>query len=641
MIQREDWQGLLFLLRRFIAPHWKLSLLMMLLSLGGALLLSAQPLAIAPAMDAILGTGAPPAASLAELNLNNLGQTMLRWFQIEQAAPLQLILLSVGLYLGVALGVALFQFGSYLLSIWVMAAARHSLQVALYEHILSFSLAYFVRQRTGDIVSRFTSDAVEAVRVLETGVRQLLQSAVQILVYALLLFSTNWLLASATLLVSTLHLGITRLLRDSLRNRTADQFSMLGEVSTRAQESVMSMRIIKSFAAEQFEIRQLAAAAQRLRHMTLRYGIYKHIERPLRIITDAVAISTVLLMAFWIFSQGTISTQGFILFVVLARQTIAPAAQFGQALLKMQEGLGAARRLLEIFHQQPDLLDGPDEAPPFRAAMTLEHVSFAYETGRPVLHDIALQIRKGEVVALVGPSGAGKSTLADLVLRLYDPTGGRVLYDGVDVRTFQQASYRQMFGVVSQESLLFNATVRENIAYGRPIDDEQVQRAAHIANADEFITRLPDGYATLVGDRGIRLSGGQRQRIAIARAIYAQPAVLVLDEATSSLDTQAEYQVQQAIDRVLEHTTALVIAHRLSTIVNADKIVVLNQGQIEAVAPHAELLHSSPTYRRLYTLQTGGTLDEPAAAAVAAEVAANSDPADSPVSVQAGYQNGF
>jgi len=231
-------------------------------------------------------------------------------------------------------------------------------------------------------------------------------------------------------------------------------------------------------------------------------------------------------------------------------------------------------------------------------------VHFHHEPQKPTLHGVDLVIKKGEKVALVGPSGAGKSTLADLLLRFYDPLEGVITIDGRDLRTLRQESYRRLFGVVSQEALLFNATIRENIAYGREgVTDAEIERAARIANADGFIRELPEGYVTMVGDRGIRLSAGQRQRVAIARAIVRRPAILMLDEATSALDSESERLVQQAIDRVIRDATSVVIAHRLSTVLHADQIVVLNDKRVEAMGRHAELLERSETYARLYRLQ--------------------------------------
>jgi ABC-type multidrug transport system fused ATPase/permease subunit len=275
----------------------------------------------------------------------------------------------------------------------------------------------------------------------------------------------------------------------------------------------------------------------------------------------------------------------------------------GGAYTQMQSALAASARLRELFALTSEVPDGTEEVDGFTDRIALNDVTFAYDD-EPVLDKVSLEIGQGELVALVGPSGGGKSTLADLILRFYDPTRGRVTIDGRDLRRLRQESYRRLFGVVSQEALLFNATIRDNIAYGRGgLSEEDIVRAARIANAHDFIAEFPAGYDTVVGDRGVRLSGGQRQRVAIARAIVGRPPVLILDEATSALDSESERLVQQAIDRVIQGATSIVIAHRLSTVLHADKIVVLNRGQVEAVGRHAELLASSETYARLYRLQ--------------------------------------
>jgi ABC-type multidrug transport system fused ATPase/permease subunit len=265
--------------------------------------------------------------------------------------------------------------------------------------------------------------------------------------------------------------------------------------------------------------------------------------------------------------------------------------------------VAASSRLDEVFRLAPEVRDGTEPIAEFHQSIAFEDVSFDYG-GERVLAHVTLSIKRGEFVALVGPSGVGKSTLADLLLRLYDPVAGRISIDGRDVRLLRQEAYRRLFGVVSQEALLMNATVRENIAYGREgMTEADIVRAARIANAHDFIMEFPEGYDTVVGDRGVRLSGGQRQRVAIARAVVARPSILILDEATSSLDSESERLVQQAIERATEGTTSLAIAHRLSTVLHADKIVVLGRGGVEAIGRHADLLASSETYGRLYRLQ--------------------------------------
>jgi len=293
----------------------------------------------------------------------------------------------------------------------------------------------------------------------------------------------------------------------------------------------------------------------------------------------------------------------FFLFLYIARATMIQVGLLGSAYTQMQATLAAATRIGEVFALRPEVKDGPERIETFEDRIVLRNVAFGYDT-EIVLDGVNLEICKGEVVALVGPSGFGKSTLADLVLRFYDPTRGTITIDGRDLRSLRQDSYRRLFGVVPQEPLLFNATIRENIAYGRnDLSEDDIVLAARLANAHGFIVEFTDGYDTMVADRGVRLSGGERQRVAIARAIVARPPILVLDEATSSLDSESERLVQQAIDRVIEGSTSLVIAHRLSTVLHADKIVVMGRGGVEAVGRHAALLATSETYSRLYRLQ--------------------------------------
>jgi subfamily B ATP-binding cassette protein MsbA len=605
MGRSEDLRALFFLASTIIRPYWRRMVLLVTLSMSAAMLLSLQPLVIAPAMDSALMADIAPARSLSEINLNNLGQTVLSFLGLGGSQnQFKAIVMTAVLYVAIATGIAVFQFSAYLLSAWVVSSIYRDLAVALYSHLISLSISYFVRQRTGDIVSRTTNDASEVIGSIDFSLRQIMQSSIQVLLYGIILFRTVPSLAFATIIVGLLHLLITRGLRDRVRSRTADRFDALSDLSTRLQESLLGIRIIKSFAAETFELDRFKQIAGDVQRRTMKYGVYKHVETPLRGVADALAVGTILLLSFWTLQTGGLTISGFVLFLYVARQTIAPVSQLAQSALRLYEGLGSATRVLAILNSRPEVMDGNQDPKSFSYAINLEQVSFFYHTGQLVLRNLNLEIRKGEVMAIVGHSGAGKSTLADLILRLYDPTSGRVTLDGIDIRQFRQEGYRRLFGVVSQECLLFNATVRENIAYNHPAStQEEIVRAAQIANAEEFIARLPAGYDTVVGDRGIRLSGGQRQRIAIARAICANPQILILDEATSSLDTESERLVQQAIDRVLRNMTAVVIAHRLSTVVNADKIVVLTAGEVEAVDPHQVLLETSQTYRRLYELQ--------------------------------------
>jgi subfamily B ATP-binding cassette protein MsbA len=306
---------------------------------------------------------------------------------------------------------------------------------------------------------------------------------------------------------------------------------------------------------------------------------------------------------FYTVKEGRLTLQEAALFFYLSQRTIAPVSEFFKQVLGIQTMLGGAAQIMEMFHTKSSMIDGTRKPEDLKTGIAFKNVSFSYEKDKQVLRNVNLDIRRGEMTAIVGPSGSGKSTLTDLLLRLYDVDSGLVLYDSIDVRDFIQESYRQKFGVVAQECLLFNATVRDNIVYNREENDEALEHAIWASNAGEFIRNLPFGVDTLIGDRGTRLSGGQRQRIAIARAVYGHPSILILDEATSALDSESERNVQEAIDRISKEVTTIVIAHRLSTVTHADKIVVLNDGVIEAVGPHSQLLKTSPTYRHLYDLQ--------------------------------------
>jgi subfamily B ATP-binding cassette protein MsbA len=400
-----------------------------------------------------------------------------------------------------------------------------------------------------------------------------------------------------------LHYTVTRLVRGPIRRLATDQFSVFADLAARFQEAILSIRVVKSFGAEAFELARVGRTMREVLRVNVKFGLYKHVEEPARAVVNYVVEAAILVLAAWELLAGRLGAPTFFLFLYVGRAVMVQIGLLGSAYTQMQSTLAASTRISELFHQAPEVKDGTEEIARFEDRISLWEVSFKYG-GEPLLERVSLEIAKGEMLALVGPSGVGKSTLADLVLRLYDPVSGVITVDGKDLRTLRQDSYRRLFGVVPQEALLFNGTIRENIAYGRDgMAEGDIVRAARVANAHDFIMEFSEGYDTVVGDRGMRLSGGQRQRIAIARAIAGNPPILVLDEATSSLDSESERLVQQAIDRVIQGTTSLVIAHRLSTVLHADKIVVLGSSGIEAVGRHAELLATNETYGRLYRLQ--------------------------------------
>jgi len=603
-----DTRDLRVLIGRFLLPYWMQVVLLVVLSFIAATLNSTYPLLLAPLMDIGAVGQQQPATSIADLTLNNLGATLLSFYSTEQGPKTiwQIMIVIVSMFMIAGVLAALIEFSAHMLSNWITTKAHQDLQVALHGRLLQQELGFFLRSRVGELTTRFITDAGEAMTAMDFAVRHATQAALQVTIYGWLLFKTSPTLACATLLVSFAHMGVTHLIGGRLRASTAKKMDSLGGVSSMLQEGLTGIRIVKSFGAEQHERQRFAVVADVVREATLRFSIYKNGETPLRRIADTVAIGLMLLLAFSALQANLLTFSGFVLFIVVVRMTIAPISAFAQALTRLQGGLGSGQRVLELLAREPLLRDGNRGNPTFNSSIRLEDVNFSYLDGSPILKEINLEVRKGEFLAIVGASGSGKSTIADLVLRLYDPNQGRVTLDGVDVREFLQVEYRRLFGVVSQESLLFNESIRDNIVFGRSIGSEaDLKRAIEIANAAEFIDALPEGLETLVGDRGVLLSGGQRQRIAIARAIYARPPILILDEATSALDSRSERLVQEAIDRVLNEATAIVIAHRLSTVLHANRIVLLDEGRIEGVGTHAELIAKNSAYKRLCQMQFG------------------------------------
>jgi subfamily B ATP-binding cassette protein MsbA len=595
-----DLRQLAWLYRRYLAPYWPAVACLVLSSVVATVLAGLLPVFMAPILD--LALGAPGAAarggtSAEPLSLRNLGTAFFQWTGVYAVDDrFRAVVYLCLAYVAVGLLKALADFGNYLLALWIRVRAAAAIQVDLFRHLLGLSMGFFTRQRTGDLVSRLSSDTHAASQGLETVAGTALTAPLLIVFYGVLMVRTSPKMVGAALAAVAVHWLL-------IRRLAQDQFSMLGRVAAHFQEAVLSVRVVKSFGAEAFELTRLARTLRETIRLNVRFGFSKHVEEPARAALNYVVEATILLVAVWELFAGRLAVPTFFLFLYVGRAVMVQVGLLGAAYTQLQAILAAAGRLTDLFHEPPAVKDGPEPITEFREAIALSDVSFHYG-GEPVLDGVSFEIRKGEVVALVGPSGSGKSTLADLVLRFYDPIAGRVTMDGRDLRALRQADYRRLFGVVSQEALLFNATIRDNIAYGREgLAAADIERAARIANAHDFITQMPDGYDTLVGDRGIRLSGGQRQRVAIARAIVASPPILVLDEATSALDSESERLVQEAIDRVIQGTTSIVIAHRLSTVLHADKIVVLGQGGVEAIGRHAELLGANETYTRLYRLQ--------------------------------------
>ena len=606
MTRTGDVRRLLWLLRSYTAPYWPAVAVLLVTSYLATAFAALFPLLMAPILDLALGgmSAAGGGDGASGVSLRNLGASVLRWVgvvTVEDRGRAILVLCAV--YVAVGFFKGWLDFGNYLLALWIRVRAAAAIQRDLFRHLLGLSISFFSKQRTGGLVSHLYEDTGAATAGLETIVTTMLTAPVLIAFYGWLLVRTSPKLVVAAAGAVLLHAVLTRAARGRIRRLVSDQFSALAELAARFQESMLSIRVVKSFSAEAFELSRLNRAIQTVVRVNVKFGAYKHAEEPARTLLNSVVEATLLALAAWELIAGRLSAPAFFLFLYVGRAVMVQVGLVGTAYTSLQITLAAAGRIDDLFRLEPSVKDGSGTIVEFRDRIVLRDVAFDYG-GEPVLRGVSFEIERGEVVAFVGPSGAGKSTLADLVLRLYDPLQGSIAIDGRDLRTLRQTEYRRLFGVVPQEALLFNATIRENIAYGRDgVSEEDIVRAARIANAQDFIEALPRGYDTVVGDRGTRLSGGQRQRVAIARAIVANPPILVLDEATSSLDSESEGLVHRAIDRVIQGTTSIVIAHRLSTVMRADKIVVVNGGVVEAIGRHAEILATNETYARLYRLQ--------------------------------------
>jgi ABC-type multidrug transport system fused ATPase/permease subunit len=603
MMDRRDRRIVGFLLRRFVRPYTGAFALVVCLNLIIGIALTLRPLVLAPAFDAFVTVRAPSATRLGELTLNNVGPTLSRVLGVDPANPLRTAVQMAGILVLVTVIVAVLSLTGQIVLAGARTALHRDMLVALHQHLLTLPLAYFHKRRTGELVSRLTQDVTGVSGALDSPVRGVAQALAQVTMAFVIMFRTSATFTLAILGMGCLHFLITRALATRIRHLARTVSDRQGDVGARLQETFAGMRVVKSFAAEAFDSAKLRAAAEAFRRLQRRSRIVSETDLPIRMVADTLMAAVVLVLTFREVSQARLTLPAAVLFFYLSQQLVAPLSLIFRQWLSLAHVQGLATRIVEMFETQASMPDGRELARPLRDRIRVEGVSFAFEGGRPVLAGVELEILRGQTVAIVGPSGSGKTTLGDLLLRLYDVEQGVIRYDGRDIREFRQASYRAHFGVVPQDPLLFNATVRENIVFNRREDPAALAHAVWVANAEEFVRELPQGLDTPVGDRGVRLSGGQRQRIAIARAIYARPSVLVLDEATSSLDSESEREVQKAIERVGHETTMVVIAHRLSTVFHADQIAVLNRGRLEAVGRHEAVLASSPTYRRLYRLQ--------------------------------------
>lgn len=481
------------------------------------------------------------------------------------------------------------------------------LREQLYRHLMTLSLRFYADRRAGELVSRMTNDVTTLQAAVTDNLVTLLQQSLTLVGGVIFLFWLDWRLTSVILGGIPIVTLTMVFLGRKIRRAAGEVQDRLAEGAAVVDESIGNVRIVKSFAREAYEIARFTAKVEETFGAAIRRVKISAILAPTIGFMAFISITITLWFGGYEVIHGYLSPGGLVAFLIYTLLVAGPIAAFSGLYSQFQAALGATERLFELLDLSPEIADASDAypLPTIIGRVAFNQVSFEYDSSLPVLHSISLEVKPGQVVALVGPSGAGKTTLVNLIPRFYDVTSGCITIDGHDLRQVTLLSLREQIGMVPQEPVLFSDTIAENIRYGKlEATQAEIEAAARAANAHDFIMNMPQAYETRVGERGIKLSGGQRQRVAIARAILKNPRVLILDEATSSLDSESEQLVQEALERLMKSRTTFVIAHRLSTIINADWIVVLDGGRIVEQGTHTELVSQSEgLYRKLHALQ--------------------------------------
>lgn len=555
-------------------------------------------------------------------------------------ANLQLLNRTVLLLIGLFAAQAVLGFGETYLVSWTGERVVSDLRETLYGHLQTMPLRFFNNQRVGELVSRLGNDISAIQDAVTSTLLSLLSQTIMLVGGIVIIFVMAPRLTLMMLMVVPLAVIGMILLGRLVRGISKQVQDALAHVTATAEEALAGVRIVKSFAREPYEVMRYSAGVERLFGLAVKRVRIRAVLGPAIGFLAFCTIAIVLWFGSRDVIAGTLTPGQLVSFLIYTMMIASPIATFTGLYSQFQQALGASERVFELMDAEPEMKDEPGAIPLPSVAgrVSFEDVSFDYADGtqsREVIHGVTLTAEPGQVVALVGPSGAGKTTLVNLIARFYEPTGGRICIDGCDIRFVQLRSLRENVGIVPQETSLFSGSIRDNIAYGKlEASQEEIEAAARAANAHEFIMELPEGYETLVGERGVKLSGGQRQRISIARALLKDPCILILDEATSSLDSESEQAVQDALVRLMRDRTTFVIAHRFSTITSADWIVVLDAGRVVEQGTHAELLaREAGIYRRMYALQfrladgwDGAPPAEPAGESHAAEAPPRAEP---------------
>ncbi len=585
------------LCRQYLRPYWRLALLALLAMIvqTGMDLLVPWPLKFV--FDSVLGTHRLPAPLSMLLRDPSSGAGLTR---------LSLLNVMVAAMLIIALVDALFTFIGGLLTASIGQRTVFQLRVEIFDHIQRLSIAFHKQTRVGDLAARLTSGIQSIQDLVSSGLSSLITNSLSIAGVLVVVALIDWRFALLMMGATPLLLFVAGSYRARIRQASRQLRKAEGQVGATAQEKISAIQVVQAFANEDSEAWQFAQQTRQSLNAGLEVSRLQSELSPLVDLVGVIALAAITWLGAREVITGRITLGYLLLFTTYLRSILSPARQLAKLSSQFSKADASAERIQELLDIQPDVRDlpGARPAPRLRGSVAFEGVVFGYNRDAPVLRDIWMRVESGMTVALVGPTGSGKSTLVGMIPRFHDPQSGRVLLDGIDVRRFTLRSLRDQISLVLQEPVLFNGTIRDNIAYGRSdASDVDVLRAAKAANAHEFAMRLSDGYGTVLGERGGTLSGGQRQRISIARAIVREAPILLLDEPTSGLDAESEALVMEALQRLMQGRTTFVIAHRLSTIEHADLIVVLEHGQVREADTHRNLMRAGGLYARLHALQ--------------------------------------
>lgn len=500
-------------------------------------------------------------------------------------------------------------FGSSAVMVPIRTGVVKNIRMDIYNKILSLPLGFFSEEKKGDIIARMSGDVQEVENSITGSIEMLIKNPILILFYFTALLVISWQMTAFTILFAPLMIWVMGVVGKNLKRKSLEVQQLWSDVMAQVEETLGGLRIIKAFIAEKKMSNRFDNVTEAMRRKNNRVTIRQSLAHPMSEFLGTVLIMIVLWFggALILGGKSTIDAPIFIYYMVILYSIINPIKDFAKAGYAIPKGMASMERINKILDAENDIVESrePKALNGFNGKLSFNHVSFRYPDGhRMTLDDVSLEIPKGRTIAIVGASGAGKSTLVDLIPRFYDPTGGSITIDGTDIKDVRIADLRSLIGNVNQESILFNDTIFNNIAFGvENATMESVIEAAKIANAHDFIMEKEGGYSFNIGDRGVKLSGGQRQRISIARAILKNPPILILDEATASLDTESEKIVQEALDRLMSTRTTIAIAHRLSTIRGADEIIVMDEGRIVERGKHEQLLALNGYYRKLNDMQ--------------------------------------